>query len=316
MLIQHPKKLEEAPGSRKKKREVIPGIRGSWSRRVYSAGNTPGRGSGPTKKVREIHLELERMCFGDDLEHAKDLVNRVKRAQDRELLTSNQSKKWAIIKPGRKPAEVHAFCIAGGIVIRMRRDRGEEFSAPDLLALVEGEYCNPEGEFVIGGEGYKPRMKYKGRGIGKPLVSIINEHRKRIDHLVPPVNSIQRIPQNAGRSREVQVQTNLRSFNNYLRRAEARGASMREEASDFHNWCMQEQVLFHNQFSRCGDGTKKVLSALLASEFMDWSVAQLMQSEGLTSTLSSKLKESAEILISGWKSSTEGYTEGSEVDGS
>ena len=91
---------------------------------------------------------------------------------------------------------------------------------------------------------------------------------------------------------------------------------MREEASDFHNWCMQEQVLFHNQFSRCGDGTKKVLSALLASEFMDWSVAQLMQSEGLTSTLSSKLKESAEILISGWKSSTEGYTEGSEVDGS
>ena len=64
------------------------------------------------------------------------------------------------------------------------------------------------------------------------------------------------------------------------------------------------------------DGTKKVLSALLASEFMDWSVVRLMQSEGLTSTLSSKLKESAEILISGWKSSTEGYTAGSEVEGS
>ncbi len=317
MLIQHPKKIEEAPGSRKKKGEVIPGIRGSWSRRVYSAGNTPGRGSGPTKKVREIHLELERMCFGDDLEHAKDLVNRVKRAQDRKLLTSNQSQKWAIIKPGRTPAEVHAFCIAGAIVIRIRRDRGDdEFSVGDLLKLVEGEYCNPEGEFVIGGEGYKPRMKYKGRGIGKPLVSIINEHRKRIDRLVPPVNSIQRIPQNAGRSREVQVQTNLRSFNNYLRRAEARGASMREESSDFHNWCMQEQVLVHNQFSRCTDGTKKVLSAILASEFLDWSVFRLMQSEGLTATLSPKLKESAEILISAWKSSTEGYTAGSEVDGS
>jgi len=304
---------EEVTGWRGKKgkTELIPKeiIRSPQLRKTYSAGSTPGTRSTQTTKVKEIKDELHRMCrkHPDDLKYAKDLVDRVKRAQSKFELNRND-KRHSLIGVGKRPAQVNTFCVAAAILIRSKRDRAQtsrEFGVGELLETVKKDYDDGDGLLLIGGTSYKATSS-DHPGLGKSIVGRISQFSSSIDKI---------LPRSYGRPRAADIDAAIkmkqmervdelrRRCSEYYRLSISRGATSTGEFDSFHSWCQSASEHVDMEYSKCAvTRTKKVFCVVIAAEFTDFEAREVMRQKRITGEITKEVSKNALALVHSFRS--------------